>query len=433
MRESGEKSRQKDRHGRVLLLTTPRTYRAQAFQNAAGRLGIEVVEVVDTPRRLARAWEGGFGVDFSDQTVAETEIVAFATSRPVDAVMAVDDSGTLLAARAAAALGLPHNAPEAAAAARDKFRMRTFLRAAGVPTPRFERLAFDDDWQAAAGRVGFPAVVKPLDLSGSRGVMRVDDERELAAALIRLRALLAGPAGGEEKSRYLLESYIPGVEVALEGLLDGGRLRTLALFDKPDPLEGPFFEETIYVNPSRLPTAQQQAIAAAAGRAAEALGLQTGPIHAELRLNEQGPWVVEVAGRSIGGRCSETLRFGVDTSLEELILRQACGLPLDDLQRTDQASGVMMIPIPEGGMLRGIGGLAAAEQVPLIDRIDMTAQINHPLVPLPEGESYLGFIFASGDSPAAVEAALRAAHAHLTFEITPHIPLLQATKSPLTP
>ncbi len=222
---------------------------------------------------------------------------------------------------------------------------------------------------------------------------------------------------------FLIEDFIPGFEVALEGLLDHGELHVLALFDKPDPLDGPFFEETIYVTPSRLPEAVQQSIAQCAADSAQALGLRDGPMHAELRVNDRGPWLVEVAGRSIGGLCGQTLRFAhsADVTLEELIVRQALGLSLDALEREGQSGGVMMIPIPGEGLLRGVTGVDAAKAVIGIEDVQITARLNYPIVPLPEGESYLGFIFARGDTPAEVEAALREAHSHLRFKIDPVI------------
>jgi len=212
--------------------------------------------------------------------------------------------------------------------------------------------------------------------------------------------------------------------VALEGLLDDGQLRVLALFDKPDPLDGPFFEETIYVTPSRLPEATQAAIATTTAAAARALGLCVGPVHAELRVNEAGAWLVEVAGRSIGGLCSQVLRFGIDASLEELILRQAVGRPLGNVAQRDRAAGVMMIPIPQAGLLRAVEGVDEAAAVPLIDGVEITARLHYPLTPLPEGDSYLGFIFARGETPAEVEAALRAAHGRLRFTIDPLLTVL---------
>jgi biotin carboxylase len=402
-----------------LLLLTARSYRGEAFAQAAERLGVEVAAVVDMAAELADGWRYPLGVDFNQPAAAVQAIVDYAAEHPVDAVLAVDDSGVVLAAAAAARLGLPHNDPEAALAARDKFRMRSLMAAAGVPCPVFRRFAFGDDPAQAAQQVGYPCVVKPLNLNGSRGVMRADTPAQFVAAVGRLARLLDQEPAGALRDHYLVEDFIPGFEVALEGMLDNGALSVLALFDKPDPLDGPFFEETIYVTPSRLPAAVQAAIAECAGQAARALGLQMGPVHAELRVNEQGPWMLEVAGRSIGGLCGRTLRFDAGQSLEELILRQACGLPLGSTARAVRASGVMMIPIPEAGILASVAGVEAARAVPGIDEVTITARLHYPLTPLPEGDSYLGFIFAQGETPDEVEAALRAAHACLCFTVTP--------------
>jgi biotin carboxylase len=322
-------------------------------------------------------------------------------------------------------LGLPHNSIEAAHAARDKHRMRTLLARAGAPSPRSRLFSVADDARHIAARIDYPCVVKPRALNGSRGVMRADTPEEFVAAVERLARMLRTLDPHEGSTSYLVEDYIDGVEVALEGMLSQGRLKVLALFDKPDPLVGPFFEETIYVTPSRLPLADQDAIAACAAHAARALGLREGSLHAELRLNEQGPWIVEVAGRSIGGLCSQTLRFGAETniSLEEMILRQALDMPIDALQREGDARGVMMIPIPKPGSLKCVTGLDEARAVPGIESIEITAKLNYPILPLPEGDSYLGFIFARGKSADDVEAALRAAHQHLRFEIEESIAL----------
>lgn len=406
---------------RVLLLTTVRSYRLEAFRAAAERLGIAVTTGIDLPPALADQWPGALPLSFADSEGAARAIVEYAAAHPLSAILSVDDSGSLVAAAASAALGLPHNDPAAALAARDKYVMRRMLRDA-VPVPWFETFTTADDPAAVAAQVPYPCVVKPLNLNGSRGVMRADSPEELAAAVRRLTRLITSDvrvASDAAPRPYLVESYIPGFEVALEGLLDEGHLRVLALFDKPDPLDGPFFEETIYVTPSRLPAATQRAIEQTTAAAARALGLCMGPVHAELRVNEQGVWIVEIAGRSIGGLCSQVLRFGIDGSLEELILRQAAGLPLGDTARRDRAAGVMMIPIPEAGLLREVAGVEEAAATPLIESVEITARLHYPLTPLPEGDSYLGFIFARGDTPAAVEAALRRAHGCLRFRIEP--------------
>ncbi len=411
---------------RVLLLLTPHTYRAAPFMAAAERLGVEVVTAVDMPKKLAEFWREPLGVDFNDPTMATRTITAFAADHPLDAIIALDDSGSLLAARASAALGLPHNSPEAAEAARDKYVMRELLARGGVPIPDFRLCSTAEDLDALAAQIQYPCVVKPLRLNGSRGVIRADDPEQFVAAAARLIALLGSLDPAPGRNVFLVERFIPGFEVALEGVLDNGQLQVLALFDKPDPLDGPFFEETIYVTPSRLPGEVQAAIFECASAAAAALGLRTGPMHAELRVSDQGPWLVEVAGRSIGGLCSKTLRFGTDASLEELILRQACGMSVRSFSREQAAGGVMMIPIPEAGILRHIAGLEQASAVPGVEEIDITARLHYPIVPLPEGDSYLGFIFARGVTPGEVEAALREAHRRLRFTIEPGIALVEA-------
>jgi biotin carboxylase len=417
----------------VLLLTTPSSYRAEAFLAAARHCGITASEMVDAPAALAHNCV--LAADFRDPAALQV-IREYAEQQPLAAIIAVDDSGSLLAAQASAMLGLSHNALHATLAARNKFVMRQMLAAGNVAIPHFALFDFDQDLALLANQINYPCVVKPLELNGSRGVMRANTPGEFVATVQRLAAILRRiyPSGSapalldgqlvcDSARQFLVEDFIPGVEVALEGLLDQGQLQVLALFDKPDPLDGPFFEETIYVTPSRLPAEIQDAIKRCAAAAAAALGLHNGPMHAELRVNQEGPWLVEVAGRSIGGLCSQTLQFGTDASLEELILRQACGLPIEAHNRNGNAGGVMMIPIPESGLLRGIDGVAAAGATEGIESIEITAALNNPIVALPEGESYLGFIFARGKTPAAVEESLRLAHAQLTFQIMPHIEL----------
>jgi biotin carboxylase len=412
---------------RVLLLYSPSSYRAGPFLEAAKKLGLEVVQGVDMPEALADFWHAPLGLDFADLEQATRAIVDYAAKQPLRAIIAVDDGATLLAAHASAALGLPHNSPDAALAARDKHVMRRLLAAGGVPVPEFRRFSAADDTAWVAAQVEYPCVVKPLRLSGSRGVIRADTPDELVAAFTRTRNMLLADGNPLEETALLVERFIPGFEVALEGLLTGQKLKVLALFDKPDPLDGPFFEETIYVTPSRLPETTQAAIADCTARAAAALGLREGPVHAELRVNDAGPWIVEIAGRSIGGLCSTILQFGVDMCLEELILRQAIGLEVSSVDREQQAVGVMMIPIPGAGMLRAVHGVEQAEAVPGIVGVEITARLHNQIVPLPEGDSYLGFIFARGDAPAQVEAALRAAHQHLKFDIKPLLTTLPTT------
>jgi biotin carboxylase len=406
----------------LLLLTTPSSYRLPAFLAAAGRIAVQVTVAEDTPSELIRPLPTRLLIDFRDREAALKAIRDLHEVKPLTAIVPVDDSGVELAAIVCAELGLACNHPEAAAAARDKHLMRQLFARAGVPSPAFRLCSTTDDLTTLAQTVTFPCVVKPLRLNGSRGVIRADNPRQFVAAVRRLNALLdrIEGTGGHE---FLVEDFIPGFEVALEGLIDNGNLQVLALFDKPDPLDGPFFEETIYVTPSRLPEATQAAIRTVTVSAARAVGLERGPLHAELRINERGPWMIELANRSIGGLCSRTLRFGTDATLEELILRQAAGLPIDTLSREGRAGGVMMIPIPQAGILRAVDGVDEARAIPGIEAVEITAPLNYPLVPLPEGDSYLGFIFARGSDPETVETALRAAHACLRFTIVPAIEL----------
>lgn len=407
----------------IVLLMTPLTYRAQAFVEAAERLELEVVSAVDLPRALAESWQVRLGLEFGRPEQAAATLVDYARTHPVQAILPLDDSGGLIAAMASEQLGLPFNSSQSALAARNKYEMRRLFARAGVPSPRFQRYELSQDPQQIAADLEYPVVLKPLLLSGSRGVIRADNAAEFLAARERLRSILRATGADPDSQRFLVEEYIPGVEVALEGILSDGRLKVLALFDKPDPLDGPFFEETIYVTPSRLPGDVQSQIAACAGQAAAALGLRLGPVHAELRVNERGPWMVEIAARSIGGYCSKALRFDMGASLEELILRRFTGQDIEGFSQEQRAHGVMMIPIPRAGILKRVKGVEAAEAVAGIDEVQITIAPNNTLAPLPEGSSYLGFIFASGESPAFVEAALREAHRQLEFDIQETLPV----------
>ncbi|MFM8304006.1 MAG: ATP-grasp domain-containing protein, partial [Actinomycetota bacterium] len=330
---------------------------------------------------------------------------------PVDAVVAVDDQGVVLAARTAQILGLPHNPPEAAARTRDKRALRHALGAAEVPQPRWAEI---DDVDRVPD-VGFPCVVKPASLSGSQGVIRADDPDAARAAAVRARAIACGDA-------LLVEEFVPGREVAVEGIMCGGTLEVLAVFDKPDPLDGPYFEETLYVTPSRLPAPVLAELDRVTRDAAAAIGLTEGPVHAELRVD--GPdddvriRVIDVAARSIGGLCARALRFGAGISLEEVILRHALGVRLD-MAREAPASGVMMIPIPRSGTLRAVCGQDTARTIPGVVGLEVSIGPGRPVVALPEGDRYLGFVFARGDTPEQVEATLRAAHAALDVQIDP--------------
>lgn len=422
---------------RILLLLPTRTYRATDFLEAALKLDVEVVvaseEMATTADLSPRQ---SLVLDIAAPTVATQTILEFADTYPITAIVGVDDDTTLLATTASAALGLPHNPVASAKATRDKYRLRDTLSANGVSVPAYQRFSIFEDAVEIAKKLGtdvpvnFPCVIKPLSLSASRGVIRADTPTEFVAAFQRTTKLLhalqeatnveedCNPDALTPPPQYLLvEDYIPGIEVALEGILLEGELKVLALFDKPDPLEGPFFEETLYITPSRLSEDIQDALYHATAEAANALGLQHGPVHAELRYNADGAHLIEIAARTIGGLCSRTLRFGTGMSLEELVIRQAIGQPVAALQREQQAAGVMMIPVPKAGILGEVRGKTAAYHVDGIVEVSITIPIGGEVVPLPEGARYLGFIFARAETPEAVEAALREAHRRLTFVI----------------
>jgi biotin carboxylase len=406
---------------RLLLLVPTTTYRTADFLAAAQKLDVEMVVASDRPSVLeADRPENLLTLDFANPEKSAETVARFARRHPVHAVVPVDDLTTVVGAAIAEALGLRANPVGAVATTRNKHAMREALRRARVASPPYWLFTLADDPADAAGRVTYPCVLKPTILAASRGVIRADDDAGFVAAFRRIEAILRTPevaAHGAGADQILVEGFVPGREVALEGLLVDGELTVLALFDKPDPLDGPFFEETLYVTPSRLPAAEQEAIRHVTGWAAVALGLREGPVHAELRVNAAGPWVIELAARSIGGLCSRTLRFGTGVSLEEVILRHALGIELDSLERERRPAGVMMLPIPRGGVLRAVHGQEAAERVPGIEAVTITAHRGQELVPLPEGSRYLGFVFARADTPEAVEAALREAHRRLAFEI----------------
>jgi biotin carboxylase len=416
----------------LLLLVPTRSYRTEDFTAAAARLGVPVLAGSDLCHRVEEVFGGVAGqvsLDYRRPERAADRIEELARERPLGGIVPTDEGTAVIAALAARRLGLRHNPPDATLRAGNKHLQRQTLAAAGLPVPPFSLHRLEDGPERAAARVPYPCVLKPLVLSASRGVIRADDPASFVAAWRRIERILHDtrgerrPLAGEAARSILVEGFVPGAEVAIECLVRSGALEVLAFFDKPDPLDGPFFEETIYVTPSRHPEAWQRRATEAVADAARALGLVEGPVHAELRLGPDGPVVLEVAARSIGGLCSRTLRFGAGLSLEELVIAHAIGLPLAPGARERRAAGVMMLPIPRAGVLRGVGGLDAARAVPGIEDVVITAPEGREVEPLPEGDAYLGFAFARAETPDAVEAALRAAHARLELDIRPPLPL----------
>lgn len=405
---------------RVLLLVPPITYRAADFVLAANRLELDIV--IGSDGALPLGGNPVVHVDPANLGASVDRLVE--TVGPVDAVVAVDSDMLPLAARLGAALGLAHNAADAVAAAADKASQRRLWAAAGVAQPGFRVVAADADARqllGAARSLGFPCIAKPVSLSASRGVLRVDDEAGLTTAAAEIRAILAA-AGRNDGEPILLEEYVPGWELSIDGLLSDGALGVSAIFDKPDTPDGPTFEETLLVTPSRLPGPTLAAATRLAERAAQALGLRHGPIHAELRIDartgEARPVMLELAARSIGGLCSRSLRFLDGLSLEMMILLNALGVAVNTAPPPG-AAGVLMLPVECDGILQGVEGQAEAKAVAGITGLSITIPSGQAVQPLPRGDRYLGFIFAEGGDAAEVETALRLARGRLRTVIAP--------------
>ena len=465
---------------RVLLITPPGSYRVHAYLEAARDLGLDMVVASEGEHSLVPGLDGGIRVDLGDTGAVVEQVLAVHRDRPIAAVVATDDATVEVANRTAAALGLAHNAPSAARTARRKDLARAALAAAGLPVPAVRRVDLRRPVRPQIDGVELPCVVKPLAMSASRGVIRADDIPGLEAACRRAGAIVAGVTGGvsarasvdamstgatcgfpvgvttggapaeatsavrgvagatsdgagtsvapgtaagaDERYTLLVESFVPGPEIALEGMLCGGELSVLAIFDKPDPLDGPFFEETIYVTPSRLPRSVQALAAERVRAGCAAYGLTEGPVHAELRIHDGDAWVIEIAGRTIGGDCARLFTFGSGTSLEHLVLRRALGESPDGPFRGEAcAAGVLMIPTPGAGTLRRVEGVMEASRIPGIREVSITVREGYELTPLPEGGTYLGFVFAFGDDPAEVEASLRRARDAIHVVVAPRL------------
>jgi hypothetical protein len=418
---------------RLFLFTAKLGYQTHSFDEAARKLGVELVFVTDRCHQLDDPWgDRAIPVHFESPDAAAYTVLEAVRGQNVDGILALGDRPAVVAAYVARGLGILYNHPAAVEACRSKLRMREVFREAGLRVPWFRSVSLNPGPEPSLLGVAYPCVAKPLSLSASQGVVRANSRDEFISAAARIHRLLESAEIRATREpnldQILVEGYIPGREVAVEGLLTEGQLRVLAIFDKPDPLEGPYFEETIYVTPSRLAATQQSEIARCAVDAIHALGLFQGPIHAEFRVNEEGVWPLEVAPRPIGGLCARALRFAPEAGsqtmgLEELLLRHALGLSGSDWPREQTASGVMMIPVPKSGILERIEGEAAARGIPGITALEITARLHDYIAAWPEGSSYLGFLFATGTTAKEVEEAIRAAHANLHFELTPRLPV----------
>jgi biotin carboxylase len=417
----------------VALFASKLGYQTRSFEAAGRKLGVQIDYFTDRCHELSDPWgDQAIAVRFAVPEEAAATAIESLRGKPLDAILALGDAPAVAASYAARGLGLRSNHPAAVEACRNKLRMREVFRDAAILNPRFRAISLRPEPEPSLLGIQYPCVLKPLSLSASQGVMRADSHDQFRAASRRLNRLLERPdllLNGSEPSRLaLVEGYIPGIEVAVEGILTDGEWKLLAIFDKPDPLEGPFFEETIYVTPSRLSAEQLAAINRTAIQSIHALGLVHGPVHAEFRINDRGAWPLEVAPRPIGGMCAASLAFvapsnGGRIDLEELILRQAIGEDISSWQREPAASAVMMIPVPSSGILERAEGVETAKQVPYVTDVEITARLHDTILAWPEGSSYLGFIFAKAESPAAAEHALREAHSRLQFQIKQALPV----------
>ena len=419
---------------RVLVFAGKLGYQTRSFDAAARKLGVELAFVTDRCHQLEDPWgDRAIAVHFESPEVAAYTVLEELrrnSQRPdgqrVDGILGLGDRPAVAAAYVARGLGLTYNHPAAVEACRSKLRMREVFRDAGLRVPWFRAVALQPAPEPALLGISYPCVLKPLSLSASTGVIRANNREEFLAAAARVRRVLESPeilASREANlDQMIVEGYIPGREVAVEGLLTDGELCVLAIFDKADPLEGPFFEETIYVTPSRLGEARVREIERCATDAVRTLGLSHGPVHAEFRINEQGVWPLEVAPRPIGGLCARALRFVRSDSdevigLEELLLRHAAEMPVGDWTREEAASGVMMIPVPASGVLESVEDEEEARAIAHIEGLEITARLHDYIAAWPEGSSYMGFLFARAESANEVEKALRAAHGKLRFSI----------------
>jgi predicted ATP-grasp superfamily ATP-dependent carboligase len=419
---------------RALVFAGKLGYQTRSLDEAARKLGVDLVFVTDRCHQLDDPWgDRAIAVHFEAPEAASYAVLeAVRGGESIDGILAFGDRPAVAAAFVARGLGLAYNHPAAVEACRSKSRLREVFRDAGLPGPWFRTVSLQPAPEPALLGISYPCVLKPMTLSASQGVMRANNREEFLAAAIRIRRLLASPEIQATREpgldQIIVEGYIPGREVAVEGLLTDGELRVLAVFDKPDPLEGPFFEETIYVTPSRLTELELRDVKRCVVDAVRALGLTKGPVHAEFRMNEQGVWPLEVAPRPIGGLCARALRFqnaadGLTIGLEELLLRQAVDLPGGLWPRESLASGVMMIPVPRSGVLEAVVGEDDVRSVTGVTELQITARLHDYVAAWPEGSTYLGFLFASAETPAQVEQALRAAHAKLRFTMGPRLPV----------
>ncbi len=403
---------------RLLLISFHNSYRIAPYIKAAIKLGLEVTIASEGKHSLVSEVANGLHVDFGDAEASLAEILKAHRVKPFIGILGSDDLTVELAAHAASALGLPHNPPQAALYSTRKDLARAQLALADCPVPIHCLLDMSQPIKKQMAGLPWPCVLKPLNMSASRGVVRVDNETEFLLACQRLQAIIETASGKFEQQHLLIEDYIDGSEIAYEGYLYNGMLHTITIFDKPEPLVGPYFAETIYVTPSSLNADLQQQIKDVIQKACTAYGLRTGAVHAECRIDKENKvWILEIASRTIGGDCARMLD-NENFAIEELAISLAIDQPIK-VSMPEKARGAMMIPIKEKGLLKRVEGLLEANKIKNIDKIDIIIREGHELLPLPEGNQYLGYIFASAEKPEQVTAAIKEAYACLEFVTAP--------------
>jgi biotin carboxylase len=402
----------------IVLISPHSSYRLGPYIKAAEKLNTHVIVASQGEYSLVSAAASGIHINFN-QSDAPEQILTALQGKNINAVIGTDDLTVEIASRVALALGLRHNDLVASRYTQRKDLARECLANSPVRIPAFEKHALTALIGNPSIGIAYPCVIKPLALSGSRGVIRINNTQGLLAACVRLQAMLMHATMNDEERQYVLvEAYIPGYEYAFEGLLDNGHLQMLALFDKPDLMEGPYFEETYYITPSRLDQQSQNKIILAVEQACKAYGLHEGPVHAEVKIHDDQVWFMEMASRTIGGQCAQLLTYATGLSLEEIVIQQAAGFEVH-INEAQNAAGVLMIPIKERGLLRRVEGILAASKIEYIEDIEISIQEGYELIPLPEGDSYLGFIFARAPTPELADQALRKAYNALTIITSP--------------
>ncbi len=407
---------------RILLISQAYSYRIAPFLKAASRLNLSVLIASQSKFSLITEINQGLNINLDSHAEALQLIFKESKKQGFVGVIGTDDSTVELAAKAAKMLNLPHNPPKSARLTRRKDLARQFLKDNHCVVPNFQLVHIYQNLAPQIKSLSFPCVVKPLNLSASKGVIRANNLDEFEQAIKRVKRILTELDDPFEKMHVLVEDYIDGVEIAFEGYLQNGQLNTLVIFDKPNPLVGPYFEETIYVTPSALSQTIQQQIKHNLQQACSAYGLITGPIHAECRINDKGVWILEIASRTIGGDCSKTLNAGDDFNSEELVIKLATNQGVDETAPKN-ARGVMMMPITKAGILRRVEGLTAAKATEFVTEVDIIINQGNELIPLPEGNQYPGYIFAQADTKEQVVNALNTAFSQLNFVVAPVIKL----------